>query len=76
MQRIKLTDAAEHLNELVRAAVEGDTILIETEDEQVVQIVPVEVQKPKKHRQFGNAKGQIWMSDDFDDPLPDFEEYM
>jgi antitoxin (DNA-binding transcriptional repressor) of toxin-antitoxin stability system len=27
-------------------------------------------------RVFGNLDGQGWMSDDFDEPLEDFEEYM
>jgi Protein of unknown function (DUF2281) len=26
---------------------------------------------PKKQRVFGQYAGKIWMSDDFDDPLPD-----
>lgn len=25
---------------------------------------------------FGALKGQIWMSEDFDEPLDDFKEYM
>ena len=25
---------------------------------------------------FGSQKGKIWMSDDFDEPLDDFKEYM
>ena len=29
-----------------------------------------------KHPVFGCAKGQFWMSDDFDAPLEDFAEYM
>lgn len=32
--------------------------------------------KAKKRRQSGSAKGQIWMSPDFDEPLEDFKEYM
>ncbi len=24
----------------------------------------------------GSAKGKVWMSDDFDEPLEDFKEYM
>jgi hypothetical protein len=31
---------------------------------------------PEKRPVFGCAKGQFWMSDDFDEPLEDFEEYM
>jgi hypothetical protein len=29
-----------------------------------------------KKRKAGLLKGKIWMSDDFDDPLEEFEEYM
>lgn len=25
---------------------------------------------------FGKGKGKVWMSDDFDEPLEDFAEYM
>ena len=30
----------------------------------------------KKEREFGCAKGQFWMADDFDEPLEDFADYM
>ena len=30
----------------------------------------------QKRRKSGSAKGQIWMSSDFDEPLEDFEPYM
>jgi hypothetical protein len=33
-------------------------------------------EKPKLKREFGGLKGQIWMSDDFDEPLEDFKDYM
>jgi hypothetical protein len=31
---------------------------------------------PGEPRKPGSAKGLIWMSDDFDDPLEDFAEYV
>lgn len=31
---------------------------------------------PTSERVFGNLEGQVWMADDFDDPLEDFKEYM
>jgi len=34
------------------------------------------VQEQKKEREFGCAKGQFWMADDFDAPLDDFKDYM
>jgi len=30
----------------------------------------------KKERDLGWAKGMIWMSDDFDEPLEEFKDYM
>lgn len=33
-------------------------------------------QKKKAVPKFGSAKGKIRMSDDFDEPLEDFKEYM
>ncbi|MEG4045362.1 DUF2281 domain-containing protein [Microcoleus sp. Pol17_C1] len=30
----------------------------------------------KPNRQAGSAKGMVWMSDDFDEPLEEFKEYM
>ncbi len=30
----------------------------------------------KRKRQFGSGKGMFVMSDDFDEPLDDFKEYM
>ena len=30
----------------------------------------------KKYRKAGKYKGQMWMSDDFDEPLEDFKDYM
>jgi hypothetical protein len=29
-----------------------------------------------KEREFGCAKGEFWMADDFDAPLEDFKDYM
>ncbi|MDJ0659907.1 MAG: DUF2281 domain-containing protein [Crocosphaera sp.] len=41
-----------------------------------IRLVVEEVSSsPKKRRQSGSAKGKIWMSPDFDEPLEDFEEY-
>jgi hypothetical protein len=34
------------------------------------------VQERKKEREFGCAKGQFRMADDFDAPLEDFKDYM
>lgn len=38
------------------------------------QIIPIKKEKPIP--KFGSAKGLIEMSDDFDEPLEDFQEYV
>ncbi len=71
--RVTLDEAQAQLNELIDAAVSGDTVLITTNADRIVQLVPVlqRVSRP----QFGGGKGLMVMADDFDEPLADFEEY-
>jgi len=40
------------------------------------KLVPLSKPKPKPHPTFGSAEGEIWMSEDFNAPLDDFEDYM
>jgi antitoxin (DNA-binding transcriptional repressor) of toxin-antitoxin stability system len=53
---------------------QGEEVLIQQNDHQVVRLVPqiYTNQKP----QYGCAKGLIEMDDDFDAPLDDFKDYM
>ena len=74
MQPYSLKDAQTQLDDLVEAALHGETVLIQRDDEQIVQLVPVPI--GKKPRKAGSARNQIVMAEDFDAPLPDFGEYM
>lgn len=40
------------------------------------QFTPKEGEGAKPYRRAGSAEGLVWMSDDFDEPLEDFKEYM
>ncbi len=73
MQRISLQDAQTDLQHLVDAAISSETVLIIGEDDQAVQLVPLG--SAKRPRKAGSAKGMITFADDFDTPLPDFDEY-
>ncbi|MBW3624431.1 MAG: DUF2281 domain-containing protein [Armatimonadetes bacterium] len=73
MQTVNLQEAQSHLDELIEAAVNGETIFIAQEDRPLVQLVPVVADR--RRPQFGSAKGLITMSEDFDKPLADFKEY-
>ncbi len=77
MTTVTLAEARDHLAELLAEAARGGEVVIEGEDGSVFKLVPSEPSPKKKRRGLiGSAKGQIWMSDDFDEPLEDFEEYM
>ena len=74
MQQVSRDEAQSRLPELLDAALRGEEIYITGEGVVRVQLVPVPVRRGTP--QFGSAKGMFTMSDDFDAPLPEFEEYM
>ncbi len=74
MERYSLREAQDHLQQLIDDAQHGKTVLILDDNEQAVQLVPVEaLQKPRK---AGSARGLVKMAEDFDAPLDDFSEYL
>lgn len=72
MQTVDVNHATTCLGELVNAAVQGETIVIRNEQQQAVRLVPVATPPARPH--FGSARGLFEMRDDFDDPLPEFED--
>jgi antitoxin (DNA-binding transcriptional repressor) of toxin-antitoxin stability system len=74
VHRVTLDEAQAQLTELIDAAVNGETVFIATNDDQIVQLVPVGHRAG--HPQFGRGKGLMVMADDFDELLADFDEYM
>jgi len=74
MHQIDVAEAKENLGELIEAAIKGEEIVISQDNQPVVKLIPV---SQVKHRpQFGSAQGLVWISDDFDEPLEEFKEYM
>ena len=74
MHQITVEDAKSNLPDLIDAAINGEEVVITKDDQHIVKLVPVLREKPRP--QFGSAKGLISISDDFDEPLGDFAEYM
>ncbi|MEM8717896.1 MAG: DUF2281 domain-containing protein [Cyanobacteria bacterium P01_G01_bin.39] len=70
---IHVNEAARNLPDLIDAALQGEEIVI-IKDDSVVRLTPAN--SIKKPRQPGSAEGMVWMSDDFDEPLEEFKEYM
>jgi len=74
MQKISVRDAEKRLRRLINEADQGEEIVITRGDGASFKLVPLSKQKPQPT--FGTAEGKIWMSEDFDAPLDDFEDYM
>ena len=70
MTKLDIGQAKSHLSQLLDLAIQGEEIVITQDDKPVAKISPIK--RPLKR---GSAKGKVWMSDDFDEPLEDFQEY-
>ncbi len=74
MHEVGLKEAEHQLAELMDAVAHGEEVLITRDDGTTFKIVLIMQTRP--YSKFGSAKGLIKMSDDFDEPLEDFKEYM
>ena len=75
METCTVKNAQHSLNQLLSDAHKGKTVVITAENGWAEKLVPTPI-RSKKPRKAGIARGQVWMSDDFDDPLEDFADYM
>ena len=71
MTQLDISQAKADLAKLLDLAIKGEEIVITQDNQPVAKISPIK--RPLKR---GSAKGKVWMSDDFDEPLADFKEYM
>ena len=74
VHQINLNEAKGRLPDLIDAALRGEEVFIFKDNQEAVRLVPVE--PLKRQPQFGSAKGLVTVTDDFDMPLEDFNEYM
>jgi prevent-host-death family protein len=58
-----------HYSKYLEIVERGGTVLVGRRGKPVAQVSPVLPQPTTKKRQFGQLKGKIWMSDDFDEPM-------
>jgi prevent-host-death family protein len=62
-------EAKTHLSRLAERASHGEEILIARNGRALARLAPIE--EPRKRRKLGFWKdAEVWVSDDFDDPLP------
>ncbi len=80
--QLEFSELTPQTQELLSNIQPGEELLITAENKTVAKIVRVNglsvqpnSEKPKRRR-AGTAKGNFWMSPDFNEPLEDFKEYM
>jgi prevent-host-death family protein len=69
MRMVNIHTAKTHLSRLVSEVAAGEEIVIAKAGKPVARLLPFEPRR--EPRQPGLMKGQIWIADDFDDPLPE-----
>lgn len=74
MTIVNMHEAKTQLSKLVKRSLAGEQIIIANAGEPQVELTPVVKQRAK--RILGRDVGKAWISPHFDDPLPEFEEYM
>ncbi len=73
--QVNIHEAKTQLSKLIREALQGKEVIIARGNQPVVRLDVLPGVRGR--RKIGNAKGLILsMSDDFDEPLNDFKDYM
>jgi prevent-host-death family protein len=66
---VDIDEAKRRLTELVSLAKRGEEVTITEQDKPVARLVALTA--PQGIRVSGLNRGEIWVSEDFDEPLPD-----
>ena len=74
MYQVNIHEAKTHLSKLIKKVINGEEVIIAKGNKPIAKIVNLEFNNTK--RKLGSAKGKLKISDDFDKPLDDFEEYI
>ncbi|MCH8289773.1 type II toxin-antitoxin system Phd/YefM family antitoxin [Candidatus Poribacteria bacterium] len=70
---VTIHEAQTQISELLTFALEGNEVIIADDNKPLVRLAPISStkKKHKKKRVAGLHEGKGWVSEDFDDPLPD-----
>lgn len=74
MKKVSIHQAKTNLSKLIQEVLGGEEVVIAKGNRPVVKLVMLEQQEGR--RRIGSLKGKIEVSDDFDDELSDFKEYV
>ena len=70
MKTINIQEAETQLSSLIEEAAAGEEIIIAKAGKPRARLVPIEEKKKDFASTRGMWKGKVWISDDFDAPLP------
>ena len=70
---IDVEQAKVRFAELLELAAAGQEVMIDKDQRPFVKLSPATLPRPR--RVFGSARGKIHIAPDFDEPLPDFQDY-
>jgi len=68
MTSLNISEIKRQLPDFLSRVESGEEIILEKSGKAIARIVPIKAKK--KRRKLGQEKGKIWMSEDFNDPLP------
>lgn len=72
--KVGVYEAKSKLSQMIERALEGEEVIITRHGQEAVRLMPIP--QKRKRNWIGMYEGQIKIHDDFDDPLPELEEYM
>jgi len=73
MTQVNIHEAKTNLSKLIDKVLKGESVVISKSNKPVVKLVLVDELKTK--RSIGTAKGVIKISDDFNEPIDEFNGY-
>ena len=74
MKTFTVQEAKDNFDEVLKHAAQGETVFIVGDDRQAFELVATVVPE-KGPRKAGRLKGKIKITDEFYEPLPEFEPY-
>lgn len=74
MYQVNVDEAKEQFLVLIEAAIKGEEIIIIKDNQPLIKLT--RVTQPPIQPKAGSAKGLVTLTDDFDEPLEEFKEYM
>ena len=66
---VNIHEAKTHLSRLLQRVAEGEEVIISRAGKPLARLVAI--REEKSVRPLGFARGEVWVADDFNAPLPD-----